>query len=63
LPNEGNDLILETEASNDHWSAPPKIREGEKLHKYCSGSFNKAECNYPTIEKEMLATIGELKSF
>jgi len=42
LPNEGDDLILETDASNEHWSAVLKIKEGEKLCKYCSVSFNKA---------------------
>ena len=31
LPNEGDDLALETDASNDHWSAVLKIKEGEKL--------------------------------
>jgi len=51
LPNEGDDLILETYASNKHWSAILKIKEGEKLCKYCSGNFNKAEYNYLTMEK------------
>jgi len=57
LPNEEDDLILETDASNEHWSAVLKTKKGEKLYKYCSGSFNKAECNYPTMEKEILAVI------
>jgi len=34
LPNEGDDLILETDGNNEHWSAVLKIKEGEKLHKY-----------------------------
>jgi len=42
LPNEEDDLILETEASNEHWSAVLKIKKGEKLCKYYSRSFNKA---------------------
>ena len=42
LPNEGDDLILETDASDEHWSAVLKIKEGEKFCKYCIGSFNKA---------------------
>ena len=37
-------------------SAVLKIKEGGKLCKYCSGSFI-AECNYPTIEKEILALL------
>jgi len=28
LPNEENDLILETDATNEHWSAVLKIKEG-----------------------------------
>jgi len=57
LPNEEDDVILETDASNEHWNAVLKIKEGEKLCKYFSRSFNKAECNYPTMEKEILAVI------
>jgi len=56
LPNEVDDLILETDASNEHWSTVLKIKEAEKLCKYCS-SFNKAECNYRTMEKEILTVI------
>jgi len=63
LPNEEDDLILEIDASNEHWSAVLKIKEGEKLYKYCSGSFNKAECNYPTMKKEILAVIRRIKKF
>ena len=63
LPNEEDDLILETNASNEHWSVVLKIKGGEKLCKYCSGSFDKTECNYPTMKKEILVVIRELKSF
>ena len=63
LPNEGDNLVLETNASNEHWSAVLKIKEGEKLCKYYSGSFNKAECNYPTIKKENLAVIRRIEKF
>ena len=42
LPTEEGDLVLETDASNEHWSMVLKIKEGEKLYKYCSGSFKKA---------------------
>jgi len=31
LPNEGDDLLLETDARNEHWSAVLKIKEGEKF--------------------------------
>ena len=54
LPNDEDYLILETDARNEHWSTVFKIIEGEKLCKYCSGSFYKEECNYPTIEKEII---------
>ena len=63
LPNEWDDLILETNTSNEHWSMVLKIKEGEKLCKYCSGSFNKVECNYPTMKKEILAVIKGIEKF
>ena len=61
LPNEEDDLILETDASNEHWSVVLKIKKGEKLCKYYS--FNKVECNYPTIEKKILAVIRGIEKF
>jgi len=54
LPNEGDDLVLKTDANNEHWSASLKIKEGEKLHKYCSGSFNKVKCNSLRWKKKSL---------
>jgi len=63
LPNEGDDLILGTDASNEHWSAVLKIKEREKLCNYFNESFNKAECNYPTMEKEILAVIRGIEKF
>jgi len=63
LPNEEDDLILETNASNEHWSVVLKIKKGEKLCKYCSGIFNKAESNYRTMEKEILAFIRRIEKF
>jgi len=63
LPNERNDLVLQTDASNEHWSAVLKIKEGKKLYKYCSGSSNQAECNYPTMKKEILIVIRKIKKF
>ena len=45
LPNEEDDLILETDASYEHWNAVLKIKEGEQLCKYCSENFDKAKCN------------------
>jgi len=63
FPNEGNDLVLETDAINEHWSTVLKIKDEEKLSKYYSGSFNKAECNYPMMEKEILAVIRGIEKF
>ena len=63
MPNKVNDLFLETDANNEHWSAVLKIEEGEKFCNYWSGSFNKAECNYPTMEMEILAIIRGIEKF
>ena len=63
LPYEGDDLVLEIDASNEHWSVVLKIKEGEKLCKYCSGSFNKAEYNYQTMEKETVIVIRKIENF
>jgi len=40
-----------------------KSKKGEKPYKDCSGSFNKTECNYPTMEKEILAVIRGIEKF
>jgi len=63
LSNEEDDLILETDASSEHCSAVLTIKEGEKICKYCSGSFNKAECNCAIMEKEILAAVRGMKKF
>ena len=63
LPNEGDDLVFETDANNEYWSAVFKIKEGEKLCKYCNENFNKAECNYHIMKKEILAVIRKIKKF
>ena len=63
LPNEKDDLIFETDVRNEQWSAVFKMKEGEKLCKYCSGSFNNAKCNYPMMKKEILAVIRKIEKF
>jgi len=63
LSNEEDDLILETDASKEHYSVVLKIKKEEKLCKYCSGRFNKAECNYPIMEKEILTVIRGIEKF
>jgi len=61
LSNEKDDSTLEINASNKHWSVALKIKEGEKLCKYYCRTFNKAECNYQRIEKEIITVIKEIK--
>lgn len=51
--------MLETNTKAKYRSAILKIKEGEKLCRYSSGSFNKEKCDYPTITKEILAIIRE----
>jgi len=63
LLNKGDELILETNVVNEHWSAVLKIKEGEKLCKYYDGSFNNAEFNYHTMEKEILVVIRGIEKF
>jgi len=63
FPSEGDDLILETDVSNENRSAALKIKEGEELCKYYSESSNKAEYNYPTMKKEILAVISGIEMF
>jgi len=40
-----------------------KSKKEKNSIKYCNGSFNKAECNYPTMEKEMLGVIRRIEKF
>jgi len=61
--NEGNDLILETDTNNEHWSGVLKIKEERKLCTYCNGGFNKVEHNYGTMEKEILTIIRGIEKF
>jgi len=63
LHNKRDDLILKIDASNDHWSAVLKIKEGKKLCKHYSESFNKPECNYPSMEKEIITVITVFEKF
>jgi len=40
LPNEGDDLILETDASNEHYSVVLKIKEGKKTLQILQWKFS-----------------------
>ena len=64
----GDYMILETDASNEHWGAvlkckPLKNPKAEELCGYNSGKFKPAEINYIIYEKELLAIINGLKRF
>jgi len=63
LPNERDDLILETDVNNKHWTVVLNIKEGEKLCKYFSKGFNKAKYNYLTMEREILIGISGIEKF
>jgi len=54
FPKEGDDLILETYVNNEHWSAILKIKEGEKLCKYYSGSLIRQNTTIPRRKKKSL---------
>ena len=47
----------------DQKNAPNNLSEKLKLCKYCSRSFNKAECNYFMMKKEILPVIRGIKKF
>ena len=63
LPNEGDDLILRIDAKKEHWSAVLKIKEGEKLCKYCNEWLNKEKCNYRMMKTEILTVIRKIEKF
>ena len=45
LPNENDNLVLQTEASDKYWAAILKIDLG-KICQYTSGTFNNNQINY-----------------
>ena len=58
-PEENDEIILQTDASDHYWPRIVLARTPdtniEKICKFCSEKFNPAEQNYPTGEKEILA--------
>lgn len=66
-PNPEDQLIIETDASNDFWGgilkAKTKDDTNELICRYTSGSFKAAELNYHSNEKEILAIINVIKKF
>ena len=56
LPNENDNLILQTDASDKYWTTILTTELGEICH-YTSGTFNYNQINYDINEKELLAII------
>ncbi|KAL6218593.1 hypothetical protein ACLB2K_011803 [Fragaria x ananassa] len=65
LPEEGDLIILQTDANDYYWAgvvlAIALNTNHEKICKFLSGKFNAAELNYSTGEKEVLALIKSIK--
>ena len=65
LPKEDDDLILETDASENNWSGVLKKIDydkerhkiGESICRYCSGTFSDTETIYQIYEKELLSAV------
>ncbi|KAL6212135.1 hypothetical protein ACLB2K_017356 [Fragaria x ananassa] len=65
LPEEGDLIILQTDANDYYWArvvlAVAPNTNHEKICKFLSGKFNAAELNYSTGDKEVLALIKSIK--
>ena len=58
VPEPGDKLIIETDASDKYWGGVPKARkvdEKEHIHSYANGCFKPVETNYHSNKKELLA--------
>ena len=62
MPNENDNLILQTDASDKYWAAILKTNLGE-ICRYTSGTFNNNHINYDINEKELLAIIKGINKF
>lgn len=71
LPKEEDDLILETDASENNWSGVLKRVDydnerqkiSESICRYCSGTFSDTETRYHINEKELLAVVRSCQKF
>lgn len=59
---DSNEFLLQTDASGKAIGSVLCNRDGRPVA-YASRSLNKAEINYPTIEKELLAIVWSVKYF
>lgn len=62
FPTASDNLILETDASDNHWGAVLKT-DLEKISRYTSVTFKLAEKNYHNIENELLVIKNEIAKF
>ena len=62
LPNENDNLVLQTDVLDKYWAAILKIDLGE-ICRYTSGTFNNNQINYNINEKELLAIIKGINKF
>ena len=62
MPNENDNLILQTNASDKYWTTILKTDLGE-ICRYISETFNENQINYDINEKELLVIIKEINKF
>ena len=62
MPNENDNLILQTYASDKYWATILKTDLGE-ICRYTNGTFNDNHINYDINEKELLAIIKGINKF
>ena len=62
LPNENDNLVLQTDVSDKYWASILKTNLGE-ICCYTSETFNNNQINYDINEKELLAIIKMINKF
>ena len=62
MPNENDNLILQTDASDKYWTTILKTDLGE-ICRYTSETFNNNQMNYDINENELLAIIKGINKF
>ena len=62
LPDENDNLVLQTDASDYHWGAIFQTDLNE-ICRYTSSTFNDTETRYSTNEKELLAIVKGIRKF
>ena len=62
MPNENDNLILQTNASDKYWTTILKTDLGE-ICRYTSETINENKINYDINEKELLVIIKEINKF